>query len=173
MKNIQARLCALMLVASTPAYAGDAASERLLNIEEIKQLALQDSILISNQQLKERIKQNPQLVLLDVRTEREFQAGHLKGAAWLERGIAEFVVARSLTDPDTEIIIYCKKGYRSSLVVKTLRSIGYRNVTAHVGFDAWVMAGNSYSNHLGESKLVAAKPSTAADFKPDYTLAKD
>jgi len=159
-------------MASSAAYSALVVKEQILSIQEIKHRALQGSTLLTNQQLKERIKLNPKLVLLDVRTQREYRAGHLKGAAWIERGIAEFVLARTLTDRDIEIIVYCKQGYRSSLVVKTLQGIGYANVVAHVGFDEWVKAGNIYSNYLGDSKLVTPKAATAANFKPDYYLPK-
>jgi len=172
MIKIHALLCALALMASSAAYSAHVASQQILSIQEVKHRALQGSILISNQQLKDRIKQNPRLVLLDVRTQREFQAGHLKGAAWVERGIAEFLLARTLTDRNVEIIVYCKKGYRASLVVKALLDIGYINVVAHAGFDEWVLAGNNYSNYLGESKLVTPKTITAASFKPNYYLPK-
>lgn len=59
---------------------------------------------------------------------------------------------------------HCRKG----LVVKALRAAGYRNVHAHVGFDARVEAGNTFWNFLGESRLVKLHDATAADFAPDY-----
>lgn len=137
-------------------------------ISELKEQALAGVEMISNAQLKARIKDNSTLVLLDVRTEQEYTAGHIKGAAWIQRGIVEFVLARTLRNPGQEIVVYCKKGYRSGLVVKALREMGYSNVHSHVGFDQWVADGNSYENYHGESRLISPVEKTAAGFQPDY-----
>lgn len=162
----------LILMTALPVLSSNAADEKVLSINEIKRQATQGITFLSNEQLKIRIKKNPKLILLDVRTHREFQSGHFKGASWVERGIAEFVLARTLSDKAAEIIIYCKKGYRASLVAKRLRNVGYTNVSVHAGFDEWALAGNTYVNYLGESKLVKLTTITAANFKPDYYLPK-
>jgi rhodanese-related sulfurtransferase len=149
------------------------AADKVMDIEDVKRQAVLGIDFISNEELKARIKRNPKLILLDVRTETEYHAGHMRGAAWVERGIAEFVLARTLPDPNAEIIVYCKAGYRTGLVVKSLRAIGYHNVSAHVGFDAWVQAGNTYVNHFGESGLLIPSETNAAAFKPEYYLPKE
>ena len=159
-------------MAAWPAFSANATDEKIQSINEIKRQALEGIVFLSNEQLRDRIKKNPELVLLDVRTQREFQSGHLQGAAWVERGIAEFVLARTLSYKATEIILYCKKGYRASLVAKRLRDVGYNNVRVHAGFDEWALAGNTYVNYLGESKLIKLTAKTAANFKPDYYLPK-
>ncbi len=141
-------------------------------IAELKEQALAGVEMISNAQLKQRIENNSNLVLLDVRTEQEYTAGHIKGAAWIQRGIVEFVLARSLRDPGQEIIVYCKKGYRSGLVVKALREMGYNNVNSHAGFDQWLAEGNSYENYHGESRLISPVVKTAAGFQPNYFKSK-
>lgn len=141
-------------------------------IAELKEQALTGVEMFSNTQLKARIENNSSLVLLDVRTEQEYTAGHIKGAAWVQRGIIEFVLARSLRDPGLEIIVYCKKGYRSGLVEKALREMGYNNVNSHAGFDEWLADGNSYENYHGESRLINPVEKTAAGFQPDYLKPK-
>jgi rhodanese-related sulfurtransferase len=130
---------------------------------------------ISPAQFKSRIAANRKLVLLDVRTKEEFDAGHLKGAAWVERGIVEFMLLRQLPDPDAEIIVYCKVGNRTALAARSLRSAGYRNVTGlEGGFDEWARQGNSFYNYLGELKLVSLFPRDSStpviDFYEDKTL---
>jgi rhodanese-related sulfurtransferase len=144
----------------------------LMTIEEVVQNSHTGVEYVNNDYLIKRIDANPKLILLDVRTKDEYDAGHLKGATWLERGIAEFTLARTLRDPDAEIIVYCKKGNRSGLVVKALKQIGYRNVKAHEGFDAWVEAGYSFFNYLGEAKIVKLRPLNAASVAVDYYASK-
>ena len=109
---------------------------------------------------------------IDVRTKDEYDAGHLKGATWIERGILEFTLARTIRDPQAEIVIYCKKGNRSGLAVKALRQMGYQNVRAHVGFDAWVEAGLSFYNYLGEAKIVHLREMNAASYPVEYYAEK-
>lgn len=141
-------------------------------IEQIKMSAVEGISFLTNEQLRERVKDNPKLVLIDVRTQKEFQAGHLPGASWVERGIAEFVLARTLIDRNIEVIVYCKKGYRAALVVRSLKAAGYLNVSAHAGFDEWTSAGNRYANYLGESVLVTPASINSGNFKPDYSQPK-
>jgi rhodanese-related sulfurtransferase len=146
--------------------------QSLDTISSVKVRALEGVAQLTNDELKQRIQANPKLVLLDVRTEKEYTAGHIKGAAWVERGILEFVLARTLRNPEQEIVVYCKKGYRSSLAVKELEKMGYKNVRSHIGFDNWVAEGNSYQNYHGESRLVRPVERTAEGFKPDFFMPK-
>ncbi|MEZ5482771.1 MAG: rhodanese-like domain-containing protein [Porticoccaceae bacterium] len=169
------RLCmaAVLLVSFTHVVFSMPRTGEVDTIDEIKEQALAGVEMLSNSELKQRIEDNPKLVLLDVRTEQEYTAGHIKGAAWVQRGIVEFVLVRTLRDADQEIVVYCKKGYRSGLVVKALREMGYNNVYSHVGFDQWVSEGNSYQNYHGESRLIRPVEKTAAGFKPDYFQPKN
>lgn len=147
--TLPALACAQKTRAATTPPAG------LRAVEDVIRDAHAGVTFIQVDALERRIDANPRLVVLDVRTAREFDAAHLKGAAWVERGIAEFVLLRKLPDPDVEIVVYCKAGHRSGLVVKALRAVGYRHVVALAGgFDAWANQGNRVVNHLGEFKAV-------------------
>src|SRR5262245_16994796 len=79
---------------------------RLKSSRELADEAQSGVTFISQAALRQRIATNPRLVLLDVRTKEEFDGGHLKGAAWVERGIVEFMLVRQLPDPDAEIVVY-------------------------------------------------------------------
>ncbi|MBF0552322.1 MAG: rhodanese-like domain-containing protein [Deltaproteobacteria bacterium] len=142
---------------------------KLKTIEELVKEAQDGVNFISIEKMKKRIQDNDKLILLDVRTEREYQAAHIKGAAWLERGLAEFVLARTLPVQDAEIIVYCKAGNRTGLVVKALKSAGYKNVAGlDGGFDEWAQQGNSVYNFLVEFKMVNPAKINAASFVVDY-----
>jgi rhodanese-related sulfurtransferase len=135
---------------------------RVRTIEEVIRDAREDVETIDNEQLSKRIVANPKLVLIDVRTKQEFDAGHLKGATWIERGVLEFTLARTLRDPDAEIILYCGKSNRSALAAKALKRMGYRNVRSHLGFEAWVEAGLPFHNFLGEARMIKLAKINAA-----------
>ncbi len=169
---------ALVLVLAQPTLAAPAAGSSsspepgLMTIEQLIADCHDGLEFMSNGELQARIQANDDLILIDVRTKEEYDAGHLKGATWIERGILEFTFARTIRDAQAEIVIYCKKGNRSGLAVKSLRQLGYQNVKAHVGFDAWVEAGLSFYNYLGEARMVHLREMNAASYPVEYHAAK-
>lgn len=110
--------------------------------------------LVGNKELIKRIDSDSNLILLDVRDKDEYEAGHIKGATWLNRQLSKRKIARALPDPNAEIIVYCTKGIRSAQFVKTLKNMGYKNVKLHVGLEKWVEEGYSLYNCIGEIKVV-------------------
>ncbi|MEQ8858315.1 MAG: rhodanese-like domain-containing protein [Pseudomonadales bacterium] len=108
-----------------------------MTIDEVVAAARADVDFVGNAYLKQRLASNPDLVLLDVRSESEFAAGHIPHARSVPRGVAEFSVARSVRSADTEIVVYCRTGSRAALVTKALLGQGYHNVRAHDGFETW------------------------------------
>ena len=76
--------------------------------------------------------------LVDVREDNEWDAGHVKGAVHLSKGIIERDIEKKIPDHDAEIILYCGGGYRSALAADTLQQMGYRNVISmDGGWRAW------------------------------------
>jgi rhodanese-related sulfurtransferase len=89
-----------------------------------------------------RLKANPAAVLLDVREESEWAAGHAAEARHLGKGILERDLEKLIPDPATEIIMYCGGGFRSALTCDAAQKMGYRNVKSLVGgYKAMVAAG--------------------------------
>jgi len=94
--------------------------------------------------------------LLDVHTESEFDTGHIQGARWLPRGKLEFVIQEVVSDPNSNIVLYCRTGAMSALATRTLVDMGYAHVVdLDGGFEAWVTGGNSVYNQHGELKVVS------------------
>jgi rhodanese-related sulfurtransferase len=90
-----------------------------------------------------------QPLLVDIRETEELSAtGKIDGAVHAPRGMLEFYADpaspyhRPEFDPNRRVILYCASSGRSALAVKTLQTIGYRNV-AHLdgGIKAWTAAG--------------------------------
>ena len=81
-------------------------------------------------------------VLLDVRENDEWRAGHLPGAVHLSRSWFELQVDEKLPDRDADIIVYCAGGNRSALVAVDLEDLGYTRVRhMNRGFAGWRDAG--------------------------------
>jgi rhodanese-related sulfurtransferase len=82
------------------------------------------------------------VLLVDVREESEWAAGHARGAIHLGKGIIERDIEERVPDHGARILCYCGGGYRSALVADTLQRMGYRNVASVAGgWRAWNEAG--------------------------------
>jgi rhodanese-related sulfurtransferase len=81
-------------------------------------------------------------VLIDVREDNEFAAGHAAGARHIGRGIIERDIVQTYPDKSTEIVLYCGGGYRSALAADNLQQMGYTNVISmDGGWAAWQESG--------------------------------
>lgn len=81
----------------------------------------------------DRMESGKKFVLVDVREESEFAAGHIKGAIHLGKGIIERDIEKTVPDHDAEIILYCGGGFRSALAADALTQMGYTNVISMDG----------------------------------------
>lgn len=144
----------LVIAAALGAMGGAAYGDALKTKEDLSIAAREGISFVDNDYIRERQSTNPDLMLLDVRTEREYALGHIPGATWMARGVAEFKLAETVRDPEVEIIVYCRTGSRAALVKKALDDVGYRNVRAHAGFETWTEAGEWLESDIGTFKLV-------------------
>ena len=93
-------------------------------------------------QARARLAANPKAVLLDVREDVEWTAGHAAEARHLGKGVLERDIEKLLPDTGAEIIMYCGGGYRSALSCDVAQRMGYKNVFSLAGgFKAMAAAG--------------------------------
>jgi len=91
---------------------------------------------------RSRIARGEHHVLVDVREDREWDAGHLPGAIHLGKGIVERDVEKTFPDKAASLVCYCGGGYRSALVCDNLQKMGYTNtVSLDGGFRGWIGRG--------------------------------
>ncbi len=110
---------------------------------------------ISIAQLKQKIKSGKDFFFIDVRTEKEYLAGHIGGALWIPRGKLEFGILGLTHQADADIVLYCRSGARSSLAALALNKMGFiKTVDLKGGFKHWVEEGNTAYNMHGEFKVV-------------------
>ena len=94
------------------------------------------------EETREHLEANPSARLIDVREDREWEAGHAAGATHMGRGIIERDIEEAIPDKEAELILYCGGGYRSALACDNLQRIGYRNVySMDGGWKAWKESG--------------------------------
>jgi rhodanese-related sulfurtransferase len=83
--------------------------------------------------VKRRLDAGEKLLLVDVREESEYAAGHVPGAMHLGKGVMERDAEAKIPDPATEVILYCGGGFRSALAADNLQKMGYTNVVSMDG----------------------------------------
>lgn len=67
--------------------------------------------------------------LLDVRTEEEWNAGHIEGATRVEIGSEDFAEqVKKHFDPEKPLLVYCRSGGRSARAAKQLEELGFETV---------------------------------------------
>jgi molybdopterin/thiamine biosynthesis adenylyltransferase/rhodanese-related sulfurtransferase len=93
-------------------------------------------------EVKNRVERGEKWALLDVREREEYREGHLDGALSLPRGFLEMRVEEAMPDKSAPIIAYCAGGVRSLIAARTLKEMGYENVSSMSGgYTAWKNAG--------------------------------
>ena len=81
-------------------------------------------------------------VLIDVREDSEWDAGHATGAIHLGKGVIERDIESAVPDNNKTLVLYCGGGYRSALAADALRKMGYNNaISLDGGWRAWNEAG--------------------------------
>jgi hydroxyacylglutathione hydrolase len=77
--------------------------------------------------------------VLDVRTQAEFEAGHIAGATHIHAGRLMHNLER--LPKDRLVLVHCQSGARSAATVSALRAAGFGNVLElEGGYDAWTKA---------------------------------
>ena len=88
---------------------------------------------ITADQAREHLKANPNALLIDVREDSEWQAGHAAQAIHLGKGVLERDIEKTVPDKDRELIMYCGGGFRSALTAEVAQRMGYTRVFSLAG----------------------------------------
>ena len=87
-----------------------------------------NSSLINYVQAKEQII-NHGALLLDVRTQEEYDNDHIDGAILFTLDtITDSTASEVISSKDTPVIVYCQSGNRSHQALEKLQDLGYKNV---------------------------------------------
>lgn len=78
------------------------------------------------------------MVIIDVREQHEWEAGHLPNAVHLSKGVIEVKIEHAIPNKDTTLLLYCGGGTRSLLAGDNLHQMGYTDVISmNGGMRAW------------------------------------
>lgn len=92
---------------------------------------------ITQEEAKKMMDSIPQCIVVDVRTEAEFKAGHIKNAINIPNEEIEYNQPEELPDEDQPILVYCRSGHRSIHASLKLHFLGYKNVYEFGGINTW------------------------------------
>jgi rhodanese-related sulfurtransferase len=78
-------------------------------------------------------KEDPTLVLVDVREDNEWDKRRIAGAIHVGRGVLEINIESRVPRKATPIVVYCQGGGRSAVAADVLGKMGYTNVSSLAG----------------------------------------
>lgn len=91
---------------------------------------------ISQSEAYEMMK-NENVVILDVRTQSEYESGHIKNAILIPDYEIKNRAEEILLNKEDKILVYCRSGNRSKTASKNLLELGYKYVYDFGGINTW------------------------------------
>ena len=92
---------------------------------------------ITAEEAKQIMDTEEDYIILDVRTQEEYDQGHIPGAILIPDTEVEVTAEDVLTDKDQLILVYCRSGRRSKLASEILVELGYTNIKEFGGIIDW------------------------------------
>ena len=92
---------------------------------------------ITAQQAKEIMDTQEGYIILDTRTQEEYDEGHIPGAILIPYDEITEKAEGILTDKDQLILVYCRSGRRSKIAAADLVKLGYTNIKEFGGIIDW------------------------------------
>jgi rhodanese-related sulfurtransferase len=97
---------------------------------------------ISQEQLQEWMEQKSDFCILDVRSVREYNSGHVPGAIHINHTEISEHLDRLKPYENKDVVVYCERGVRARVAQKALVKEGFTNVHHLTGdMNAWRQAG--------------------------------
>lgn len=97
-----------------------------------------DVTIVSVEEAKTILAEEPGAVFLDVRTPEEFNEGHIEGAVLINFFDADFKQQVATLDKDKPVYIYCRSGNRSQQAGMILTEMGFQEIyDIEAGYIGW------------------------------------
>lgn len=92
---------------------------------------------ISGEEAKRLMDTETDFIIVDARTEEEFNEGHIEGAILIPEYEISERAEKELPNKDQLILVYCRSGRRSKIASQALADLGYTNVKEFGGIIDW------------------------------------
>lgn len=115
----------ISVLTSFTTYAADAVGVKHVDAKEAAKL----------------LKDNPKIVVLDIRTKKEFDHGHIKDAKNIDFWGDDFEADIKKLPHDKTYLVHCASGGRSTKSLEVFKKLGFKSIV-HLdgGFNAWKKA---------------------------------
>ena len=92
---------------------------------------------ITAEEAKQIMDSEEGYIILDVRTQEEYDQGHIPGAIVISHEEIAEKAEEVLTDKNQLILVYCRSGRRSKITAEALVELGYTNIKEFGGIIDW------------------------------------
>ena len=92
---------------------------------------------ITAQEAKQIMDREHGYIILDVRTQEEYDQGHIPGAVVIPHTQIEARAEEELPQKDQLILVYCRSGRRSKQAAEIMIALGYTNIQEFGGILDW------------------------------------
>ncbi len=92
---------------------------------------------IDQEEAKKMMAKDDGHIIVDVRRQDEYDAGHIPGAILVPNESIACDSPEALPDYDQIILIYCRSGNRSKQAAEKLAAMGYKNIYEFGGINTW------------------------------------
>ena len=92
---------------------------------------------ITAEEAKQIMDSEEGYIILDVRTQEEYDQGHIPGAIVISHEEIAEKAEKVLTEKDQLILVYCRSGRRSKIAAEALVELGYTNIKEFGGIIDW------------------------------------
>ena len=116
----------ILLLATAVLLVGCGASK---NTNTFKRISMDEAVRL--------MKKETGYLILDVRREEEYKAGHIPGAVHVPNETIDEYEIDELPDKDQTIYVYCRSGNRSRQAAAKLAALGYTNIVEIGGINSW------------------------------------
>ena len=92
---------------------------------------------VSPEEAAAMMEEETDYIILDVRTQEEYEAAHIPGAICIPNETIGTGDIPELPDKDQLILVYCRSGNRSKQASEKLAKQGYTNIVEFGGINSW------------------------------------
>ena len=92
---------------------------------------------ITAEEAKQIMDSEDGYIILDARTQEEYDQGHIPGAIVISHEEIAEKAEEVLTDKEQLILVYCRSGRRSKIAAEALVELGYTNIKEFGGIIDW------------------------------------
>ena len=105
-----------------------------------KEKIIENEVIIKHVSMNDIVQimeENENYIILDVRTQAEYNQGHIPNAICIPNETIDENVVNKLPDKNQMILVYCRSGNRSKQAAEKLKKLGYTNLIELGGIIDW------------------------------------